>query len=210
MKTYDIGDWHLSDGTGPSALNHRRMNDFLDLVGDDELIVGGDFLDLWRWSADSILKGPARKIIDRVKAKENDTIIIGNHDLDLALMHDIFQKNVVMGCNLFGYQVMHGHQFDKRLDDPKERKMVKAVSLLIQKVNIGLLNQFRDWATSSARSNTVYKEKAATMGMKLLMHHTHVPEISKDWLYLNPGAWVGADCRYIVFEDGVPRLERMR
>jgi UDP-2,3-diacylglucosamine pyrophosphatase LpxH len=207
-KIYDVGDWHLSDGTGPSQKNHDKMMRFCtDIVGDDDIYQGGDFFDLWRWSKKAILNGPNADIIEWHTKKENSWIEVGNHDLDLAFMREVFQKNVGMGFTVEGWLSIHGHQFDARLDHPEERKLVRAVSLAIQKIDFSLLNKFRDWVTSGVRSNAAYRNKME--GVKLIMHHTHVPEVSK--FYMNPGSWTGDECMYLVREeDGVWYLRRMK
>jgi predicted phosphodiesterase len=204
LKTYLIGDTHLCDGTGPSFKNHDKLSRFLDRVATNNLIILGDCLDLWRWGVEEIIDGPNRDIIDRLTAKPNVSVIIGNHDLDLDVMRSIFQHQIYMSLLHQGWFCIHGHQLDPRLDSPKERKLAREISLIIQRLDIGLLNRFRDLASSGPRSNAAYKKKF--LGVRLAMGHTHVPEIRAS--YLNPGAWTGDTCHAIVLENGAsPRME---
>jgi UDP-2,3-diacylglucosamine pyrophosphatase LpxH len=203
MKTYLIGDTHICDGTGPFFKNKEKLMRFLDMVDGDNLVILGDCIDLWRWSAKEICNGPNRDVIERLTKKSNVSIIVGNHDLDLKLMSSIFQQQVYMSSAVSGWWCMHGHQLDSKLDTPRERKIVKEISLIIQKIDSKLLNRFRDWATSGPRSNAEYKTKF--QGVKLAMGHTHVPEVRET--YLNPGSWTGDNCHAIVVsDDTVPTL----
>ena len=201
---YFVSDLHMDDGTGEFTPNSKAFNNFLDLVGNENLFVVGDCLDLWRWSANKIMNGPNRKVINRLIEKPNVSLLLGNHDLDLNTMKSIFQDKICMSTTIEGWTVIHGHQLDFRLDTVKERNFVKNLSLVIQKINCPAINYVRDKFSSSDRNNTMYKNKFS--GVKLIMGHTHIPEQTED--YLNTGSWIGKDLTYVLM-NGKIQLLRM-
>jgi UDP-2,3-diacylglucosamine pyrophosphatase LpxH len=209
MKTYIVSDLHIDDGTGKFSKHRDTFLSFLDTVGDNDLLITGDCVDLWRWSAKDILNGLNKPVIDALIKKKNVKLALGNHDLDLTVMRSIFQgvDDIAMSFVIDGWLAIHGHQGDSRLDHPRERKLVKEISLLIQKIDSKLLNRFRDWASSGPRSNAEYKTKF--QGVKLIMGHSHVREIRTS--YLNSGTWTGDECPSIIIENGyTPQLLLVR
>ncbi len=204
-KTFICSDQHLDDGTGEftKSGNAPLFMDFLDAVGNDDLVLLGDFLDFWRWEPRSILEGPHKYIIDRIRDKENVKLVLGNHDLRPSLMRRIFRgnKDIVRFLYLWDYKLMHGHQVDFLLDEPKERKLAFVLSRIIQTIDFGPLNKLRDWASSSNGSNATLINKLLNSGRKFIMGHSHTP-VDCGW-YINDGCClVPGKISYVLIDEG--------
>jgi UDP-2,3-diacylglucosamine pyrophosphatase LpxH len=198
-----ISDPHLDDGTGPFSHNHNAFMRFLDLVGNKDLVIAGDFLDLWRWKAEDIIKSNI-KIIRRIKQKKNVVLVLGNHDLDIEIMRDIFpgKTDIQMKIEAYGYTIFHGYQIDPMLDDPRERFFAKWGARIIQTINDPNLNRLVEYLTASHRSNDRLKKQIAKkfpLDTKIICGHSHIAEQSDN--FLNCGTWTGNRLPYIELDS---------
>lgn len=203
-----VSDIHLCDGTGSFYKNHDRFMDFLDFVGKGGLLIAGDFVDLWRWSPDSIFNGPNKDIIARIKEKKNCMLTPGNHDLNMKVMETIFGNRIRMQVNMYDYVIFHGHQIDPILDTPQERWVAKTAAWIIQRLNWKWLHSATEYLTSAHRSNdrlieTIKKEYPEET--KIICGHSHVAE-DLGW-FLNTGTWAEYDFNYVTLDYTGARLE---
>ncbi len=207
-----VSDIHLDDGTGLFSQNRKAFHHFLDLVGGEDLVIAGDFLDLWRWKAKDIISAN-KKIIRRIKQKKNVVLVLGNHDLDIEVMRDIFpgKTDIQMKVEAFGYTIFHGHQVDPMLDDPKERFFTKWGARLIQTIDNPILDKIVAYLTSSHRSNDRLKKQIAKKfpeGTKVICGHSHVAEESS--AFLNTGTWTGNYLTYIELDSEKAELREFK
>jgi calcineurin-like phosphoesterase family protein len=214
MKKYFIvSDLHLDDGSGEftKSGNAPRFMKFLDMVGDDFLVILGDFLDFWSWKPSAILNGPHQGIIDRIRKNPNARLILGNHDLRPSLMAEIFGKeNIFMRMEILGWRVFHGHQLDPSSDTLPERILAFICARVIQSLNFSLLNKLRDWVVSADRTNEPLVEALRNREGKYILGHSHVT-VDLGW-YMNAGSWLEENnCPYIVIqEDGEAHLKKLK
>lgn len=206
-----VSDLHIDNGHGAFTPNADAFNFFLDCVGSDDLLIAGDFLDLWRYSLQSIMDGPHKAIIHRLRQKPNVTLIRGNHDVYMEAITDVFQCEVFDVLDVCGWRIFHGHSFDFRLDTPQERWLAATAARLIEGSHLGFLHRLAGWLNSSKRENGYLKKAIIDAGQAHLTicGHTHVA--THDGWYVNSGTWTGDTCSYVVLEhDGKPRLEVWR
>jgi predicted phosphodiesterase len=202
-----ISDLHLDDGTGKFSRNRDKFLKFLRHIGDEELVIAGDFFDLWRWSFKSIVRANQDIIYALHQKHPNVTLLLGNHDLNYKLMRFVI-SDICMSMTAYGYTILHGHQIDWRLDTPEERRLAHVAAHIVQHLDFGWLNHFVEYATASKRSNEPLMERAMGQyphGTKFICGHSHVPG-NYGW-FINCGTWTGDDLRYVVLDSAGARLE---
>ncbi len=196
---YLVSDLHIDDGSGEFTQNQKSFHAFLDFVGDNELIIVGDFLDLWVYHVDEILGGSNIKVINRITEKANVKLILGNHDLYPDLMERIFQREVYASIGTCGWKIQHGHQFDPVLNSEAEREFVAKLARILQVIQSPLLNDIAGLVKKSERSNESLLEAVEEYGGKWIMGHSHLPLQEPN--FLNTGCWTGDDLRYILLNE---------
>ncbi len=203
-----ISDVHLDNGSGGFAPNRESFMKFLRYVGDEKLVIAGDFFDLWRFSFKDIIAANT-DIVSAIRRHPNVTLLLGNHDLSYNLMRYIV-KDVRMSMKAHGYTIFHGHQIDPLLDTPQERFFASAGARIIQALNWAWLVRLVDKATSGHRSNAPLKRTIENRygAGRYIVGHSHVP--SDDGWFLNAGTWTGDDPRYIKLEPEGARLYAWR
>ncbi len=237
MKTYFVSDLHLCDG-GPRDRfawggRPKRFNDFLDFVGDNRLIIGGDLFDLWQSNVSKALLyyDPLLQRFDKMQAE----YIVGNHDFDLVhfigqdyLNRPFFKR--MTGPILATYptrviKFVHGHESDKycRDETPGFSHLLTIITGMladynggpmkgkwtVEQVFVGTLEKllrFWQWWNDKPIYNVVAGLKSARLGDETIVAgHTHEPG-SSDWYY-NSGCWCAQTDSFIeVAEDGTPTV----
>ncbi len=121
-----VSDLHIgSGGKRDSFSQHDRSRDFdrfLDFVRkeDGQLVILGDFIDLWRFSLKQIIR-VRRDLLDRLSAMDV-RCVVGNHDLALMrfagsanVPHPFFRTVQLPFVKTIGgkqFCFMHGHELD--------------------------------------------------------------------------------------------------
>lgn len=198
----DTGDWHLDAGRNPCP--PERFHAFLDLAEPDQLILGGDTLELWAFEWWEVWQGPYQGVIERIRERTRETIIlIGNHDGEEEVLKRFFPRadvriSLVVGNRL----IIHGHQYDPLLDDWYERWTAHNFDRAFTMINLPWLNALREKIADKDRTNDslilsllrIYEE-----GRRYLLHHSHV-EVNRGW-YANPGSPLKGPFPYIELEE---------
>ncbi len=117
---YFISDLHLGDGSRSDIFmrKDRALLDLLARVRDDgaRLVIVGDAIDFHQaWSLTNVLRahGPLLRALSELADKTGVIYIYGNHDVDIALFHELFRWDVCSTLRIGGdIVVQHGHQFD--------------------------------------------------------------------------------------------------
>ncbi|MBN3039787.1 MAG: metallophosphoesterase, partial [Candidatus Omnitrophica bacterium] len=116
MKVF-ISDLHLGDGSRTDDFSRdRELLEFLDFIEteDAELIILGDFLELWQADLDRILFAHAKVIERLLKLNGKLTYVIGNHDyipfiryteLGLGVCQEYHSSSLALIAE-------HGHKYD--------------------------------------------------------------------------------------------------
>jgi UDP-2,3-diacylglucosamine pyrophosphatase LpxH len=149
MKTFVVSDLHCGDGGARDNFaqlgNDKQFNEFLDYVGDNQLIIAGDLFELWQGNFSKILTYN-RPLMDRLGQK-NVIYIIGNHDIDLKyfintnqLSHPLFakmQKAVRLDVGIKHTLIVHGHEADPFCcnEDPDFGRVTAIISGLLEDAN---------------------------------------------------------------------------
>ena len=125
---YIISDLHLADGKRRDDFkkNLAKFKNFLRMVKKQkaQLIIAGDFLELWQTNPIDIAKTYSDILNELISLEVK--IIIGNHDYylyhfrKLNFLHDSYKipgpnPSLLSRAGIF---IQHGHQFD-RFNDPK-------------------------------------------------------------------------------------------
>ena len=152
MTTYMASDQHAGD-QGPRdnfLVNLKPFHNFLDYVGDDHLILAGDFLDFWQVNFSKAIK-IYQPLLDRLE-KMDVSYIIGNHDSDLkyfdsqlTISHPFFQRaceRVRLTAGGKRILIVHGHEADPycKSDTPDIGRMTAIASGLLEDKQGGTLN----------------------------------------------------------------------
>jgi UDP-2,3-diacylglucosamine pyrophosphatase LpxH len=143
-----VSDLHIGSG-GPRdsfCQNNRSssFNNFLDYVEKEggELVILGDFIDLWRFTIEKIIK-VRRDLLDRL-AEMEVICIPGNHDQAVSgfinspvVPHPFFQKIKEPFIKIIGdkkFSFMHGHELDplNRNITPRVGRMLGLSSSLFE------------------------------------------------------------------------------
>ena len=121
-----ISDLHIGDGSQKDNLSRNNkeklLHLFLDYIQNEngELIIVGDFLELWHYSLDNIISC-RRALLDQL-SEMNVSYVPGNHDAaamsidtNSELPHPFFNKTVRPFIRIIGgkrFKFMHGHEID--------------------------------------------------------------------------------------------------
>lgn len=120
-----ISDLHIGDSTKKDNLSvgrERLLHLFLDYVdkNDGELIILGDFLELWKYRLSKIIS-KRRGLLDRLAGMDM-TYIPGNHDADISdymlgrlVPHKFLEKIRTPFVKQIGdtsFKFVHGHEVD--------------------------------------------------------------------------------------------------
>lgn len=126
LPIFVISDLHIGSGGSRDSFSQNRRNhffdNFLDYVEKEngELIILGDFIDLWRFALKKVIKARV-DLLDRL-SEMKVSYVPGNHDQALSAFidsHDIphpFFRKIrkpfvkVIGSKRFSF--LHGHEFD--------------------------------------------------------------------------------------------------
>jgi UDP-2,3-diacylglucosamine pyrophosphatase LpxH len=204
-----FSDTHLDNGNGEFTTSGGAVafNNFLDVVGDQELIGNGDILDLWEWSWKEISNGPNMSIIKRLAAHPNFTYILGNHDLLLGWISTIFHNaKVEMAIELDSYIVFHGFQIDPKLNTQWKRWFAAEGDRLVEQMNNPVFRKIRQWFAAGDRTNKPLIAALEDTDKKFLIGHSHHPINLNGW-YINSGCWISGDPCFITIDDsGVAEL----
>jgi UDP-2,3-diacylglucosamine pyrophosphatase LpxH len=195
---YVISDLHLGDG-GPmdafAPLERRFFRFVRDVVKDSPLKIVGDLAELWQFPVGAILRR-YRTLLGAL-ASRDVTLILGNHDEDLA---DAWPGRIVTGSmDVQGQKLFHGHQYD-RWQGNLGWWITKAI------LPLGLAAQA--WLTSKtvASRRTPIRDAWLEAGRPRWIHgHTHAAEVEDG--RIDCGCWCGPAAHYAVIEDGRARLE---
>jgi predicted phosphodiesterase len=197
--TYIVSDWHLDDGTGPCNKNRQVMNDFLDLVGRDEIVFLGDTLELWRNTYEEIHKGPNWPTVQRIK---NHVILYGNHDRYPKIMRGIFTQGpfeeIEIGLKGVRKRIVHGDEFDPMLSGVRMELAAK-FDRMVFLFNNEELNKVADAYSAADRSNAPLLEAVKRNGGNWIMGHSH--KIARAKNFMNSGSGIGKSFYYIKIED---------
>ena len=200
---YIVSDLHIDPIDGFFTPVKSKFHDFLDMVGDNYLIINGDLLDLWSWSLNNILSGVNKDIIERLKVKENVHLILGNHDLYPIAMRSVFSgpNDIKMYINIGPWKIFHGYQVDPVLDNPIERWNVATGARIIQALNWSWLNKIRDRLTKGERTNEPLIKALKEKNSNYILGHSHEALIYDGW-YINEGCWSGnSDLTYCMIDE---------
>ena len=119
---YLISDLHLGDGGPRDNFKGREVDflNFLDYIGDNELLILGDLFEGWQFNIGTPLIYNTT-ILDRLTEKRT-TYIIGNHDWPLwdlirgkQLTHPLLQNVELSVDRVIGqrrFHFSHGHTYD--------------------------------------------------------------------------------------------------
>lgn len=162
---------HIGDGTGRENLCPSRnilLDSFLDHVQDNagRLIILGDFLELWWYKPQAILKA-RKELFDRIE-KMDVTIIPGNHDTQIkncGIKHPLF-NNISdpfikkIGNNTFKF--VHGHEVDPFMNSTIQKSFraignfLPALRKLNQKLSADTQDQSSQFATHFSQQGNSY------------------------------------------------------
>lgn len=226
---YIISDLHLADGTRRDDFkkNVTKFKNFLRMVKKQkaQLIIAGDFLELWQTNPIDIVRTYSDILNDLVAI--GTKIIIGNHDYylhhfrKLNFLYDSYQ---IPDTKIF---IQHGHQFD-RFNDPK--RLIRIGNLAA--MSAGIMEDIHpdlDETTMSFLEALHRKLKSAfapihtpgtnkrqylshggdfveyLAGAKKLLKkydyvilgHTHKPGTALKGRYLNSGCWTSSKPAYV-------------
>jgi predicted phosphodiesterase len=202
--TVIVSDLHIDNGRGDFSPFAARFHTFLDHVGAKDLIINGDFLDLWRWRLSEILDGPNKLVIERIREKRNVSLILGNHDFRLDVMRSVFQREVFNRLDLFGWSIFHGYQADPTVDTPQERWVAAAVCRVVETANISWLSRAAKWAATANHDNEKIKAGLVLPG-RYIIGHTHTA--THDGWYVNDGACCIERMNYVELDSSNARLK---
>lgn len=147
---YFVSDTHLGDGTTADRfLYPSQLMNLLNRVEQEphsELVLLGDFMELWSASLESVLvkHAPVFFMLGKIASKHPVTYVVGNHDCvpwyyfvgQEAASIRVVERYTALRGNLVA---VHGHQYDpfnsvKLTEDglkvPWTRRLVKAIGFL--------------------------------------------------------------------------------
>jgi UDP-2,3-diacylglucosamine pyrophosphatase LpxH len=214
-----ISDIHL----GSDVCEAKKVIEFLESIIDGtlqtrRLILNGDVFDNYdfrrlkkrHWKVLSLL----RKLSDRIEV----VWICGNHDGPAELVSHLIGVEVVdeYVCLTGGKEllVLHGHQFDKFLDQyPIVSKIADLFYRLLQKIDPScVIPWLAKWSSKKFLRCIPLVESGALKKMvdeefdMVSCGHTHNPVATEQ--YFNSGCWTESPCSYLIVKNGQVRLER--
>jgi UDP-2,3-diacylglucosamine pyrophosphatase LpxH len=211
-----ISDLHIEDGKGAFTTSGgpAALNGFLDMAGDDPLILDGDTFELWANLWNEIINGPNWPIVERFMNHPNVTVILGNHDAKLGMMQILFGKNRVKTSLQIGdWIVTHGHQFDGLLNSAWKRWMAEEADRLAEELANPAVDSIKNWfqASDNASSEKDIMDAVRDTGKSWIFGHTHrskVRKLSGGGLYVNLGCWCATpeERCYAEIDDGAVTL----
>jgi len=179
IPIFVISDLHIgSGGTTDSFSQNKRsvyFDNFLDYVEKEggELIIIGDFIDLWRFALKKVIKA-RRELLDRL-AEMNVCCVPGNHDQALArfinspdVPHRFFRKIKEPFVRTIGdkkFTFFHGHELD-----PMNQKLTTGVGRVL-----GLSSSLVEYAVGyPVFSSDVIEEALLNIEEKLFLFRLNV------------------------------------
>ena len=206
-KIYEVSDWHLADETGPSTPNHKRMNDFLDMVGKSPLRIKGDLFEGWRNTWNEIMAGPSLKIMERLRHMDVD-IILGNHDRKLRDVIEAYfgkptSESMYVGTKTGKRTIVHGDWLDPLLDTEWKQEASAIFARFVFEANQNSLNEAADAIARRDRTNTPLIENSKKTGGWWDVGHSHQPIdlTDGDYRFINSGGWLKGEALCFITED---------
>jgi UDP-2,3-diacylglucosamine pyrophosphatase LpxH len=201
MSTLIISDVHIGD---PKS-GVKDLHFFLDQQKDvDELIIAGDFVDLWLAGIDDILQ-EASTIMYYIKSRFKDkfTWIVGNHDIDLE---PLFCSSKIIEVNNKRVLIVHGHQYDESFYLAYMDFIARWIAMGIATINSYTTYDLRRYMLSLSKFMDIDSYEDMIHDVKytanekiggrydcVIMGHTHKAEIQtldSGLIYMNCGDWV--------------------
>lgn len=211
MKVLVLSDIHIGD---PRLCNENEILDLILTSDYDELILNGDFLELWLWDYAQVIK--KSKIISAINSLKKPVIWVrGNHDpvsddqmyLPKALVANTHVKSFGSKRVMF----LHGHQV-------YPGKNMKWCHKLAYKANILLYRLFKIDIQKWWRDKRAYKDHVSDYRDNIIdlygknvhnvvIGHTHVPA-QQGKLY--DGGSLLMTGHYIYISDGDISIKQLK
>ena len=215
MKTYISSDLHI----GFEESNYPKIVEFFDIVKNDadKLILIGDIFDLWRCPVETIVgEEPYKTAYEAIVSTAHRVptrIVFGNHDYNLQRKMNVPYVTVsddFVDDNIF---FCHGWRFDvlQRFGSFAYMWLVDRFPYLYQRFFRSPSRIPRGEYARADLTTKIHDEARRFINKHtfsyLAMGHTHDPVI--DGKLIDAGDMIDS-LSYVVIEDGVPELRRMR
>lgn len=197
-----VSDWHIDTGHNNFAKHYRQVHDFLDYIGNSQLYMIGDTLELWDYEWYEVWSGPYDDVIKRLATRKDTTIFQGNHDIQKLMLHKFFPIAETASTRIVGDRIIfHGFQIDPLLDSTQERWLVAGLDRAFTLIDIPWLNALRDKIADTDRSNTqlIHSLQRNKVESRYLIGHSHIEE-DIGW-FANTGSLMRDKFPYIKLED---------
>jgi UDP-2,3-diacylglucosamine pyrophosphatase LpxH len=230
MRTVILTDGHV----GSKESNYRDVKKFLYSLECDELVLGGDFWDLWDMSAKRLRSrhGDVITMLERVRSRgAKITYVVGNHDEDYPktpVMADDRIIVVIGSYSLPGHArritLIHGHEFDPVYQDYYwvSRMLAWVNKMSVSTIGVGSKTFMRRTCTDRIDEDDfpdiircIHQSAMRAYDGKcdcLIMGHTHSPiHLSNEsgMEFVNSGDWKWSNT-WVDVVDGVVTLNEFR
>lgn len=180
-----------------------------------EVYILGDIFDVWEKSLNKILKD-YKSLIDMINNSSKTKVIIkGNHDPELNVLQEVFNKILVtykFSINAAGKKILllHGHEFD---GSEFFTKLFFPIHWCFERLGINLKKWFREkihkfllWKNNLEYDSLVFNmekktiEKYGNMYDLVISGHSHMKKIVnlEKVTYINCGAVILGDYIFII------------
>ena len=137
MRTLILSDIHIGD---PRYINTKTIQILLVTEKYDQLILNGDFLDLWLADIEDVFKDPLLSLIENISHVKKVIWIIGNHDQDILnfgksiILHKSDKVEFVeINSGDKKILIIHGHQVYRNKNYSGFNKLLSKVDILFYK-----------------------------------------------------------------------------
>lgn len=211
MRTIILSDCHI----GSKESNYRLVKRFLAFLPRcDELVLLGDFWDLWDMSADRLRErhGDVIMLLDRICAAGTKiTYVLGNHDeayLEDPVMPEglveVVEGPYVLPNHPKSIVAIHGHEYDPVYQDHRwlSRGLAWVNMMLVRTIGISVKSLARSTCTDCKDRDDFHDLVWRIHGTAananrhhdvLVMGHTHTPTRIDASTFgvevVNPGDW---------------------
>ncbi|MFZ1721762.1 MAG: metallophosphoesterase family protein [Microgenomates group bacterium] len=210
MKTLIFSDTHLSN-----SFDEHHFNALTSVISDaDQVIINGDFWDVYLTSFDDFLASEWQKLFPLLKQK-NALYLYGNHDkpeytderVALFSSTQAFEHSFVESEK--AYTVMHGHlhvpEFDDkfpRLADKFSKHYPKLDKIKKKQTAIGKISRKFDskYRKRLHKKLVLYANQRESDDI-LICGHTHFRSVDDSKKYINPGDFRNGWARYVLIEN---------
>lgn len=231
-----IADAHLKGLGDP---NQKLLCSFLETLKDiDKLFILGDLFEFWTGYNEMLEYHYAPILAQFKRFQEAGMEIIyveGNHDFSVApffkeiLGGEVYPDSADINLDGKRFFLAHGDIVEHSISHKIWRCFLRSpfLRMLIRITPPAFVWKVAMWLAKESRRNYTrgiiidnlqreFAKKKIRQGFDIvILAHSHVPEFleetvgDKHGIYANPGDWIG-EFSYLVYENGVLRLERYR